>query len=167
MSCNGRSAAVSRATPSLNSSARGGLLGSGLARAWIVPVAAALALACDNDDPPVETPPDLSGTYDIVSLTQGGVTIAPPVVTGTIVLAQDSVAGPEARGTMVMNVIVAVPPVDTLRDQGTYINRFDSTWVQSGQAVQATGKYSLNNDTLKVNVTAPAAAASTTVWKRK
>lgn len=134
---------------------------------WIVPPAAALALGCGTKpDPPDETPPDLSGTYDIVSVTQGGFTFEPPNVSGTFVLNQDSIAGSRAMGNMSLEVVVEAPPVE-LRDAGVYTNSLDSSWTQTGQQGDASGTYTLENDTLSVTVTDPPAAASKSVWVRK
>ena len=137
---------------------------------WIVPLAAALALGCDNgpDMPPDETPPDLSGTYDILSLTQGTLPpVEPPNVSGTFVLNQDSVAGSQAMGSMTLQFEVETPPIEW-EDTGIYTNSFDSTWTQTGEnGGDASGTYTFGNDTLTVIVTDPPVAASRSVWLRR
>lgn len=134
---------------------------------WIVPMAAALALGCNGTVPPGKTPPpNLSGTYDIVSITQGTFTLEPPNASGTFVLSQDSVAGSQAMGNMTLEVAVQMPSLD-LKDAGKYTNSLDSSWTQKGQQGDASGTYTFENDTLTVTVTTPAAAASKSVWLRK
>ena len=135
---------------------------------WIVPLAAALALGCNGTPPPKEEPPpNLSGTYDVVSLTRSGFTFEPPNLSGTFVLNQDSVAGSKAMGDMTLEVKVEQPPTE-LKDKGTYTNSLDSTWTQTGQQQgDANGSYTFGNDTLTVTVTNPAAAASKSVWLRR
>lgn len=141
--------------------------------ALFVPVVVATLVAgCgggDTVDPepaPAAGPPDLSGTYGLVSLTQGGATVAPPLATGTFTLSQTSSSGDSASGTMTYEV--SVPAVGImLQDQGTFTIRTDGTWQQSGTEVQALGMYTLAGNVLTIIVTEPLAAASTTVWQRQ
>ncbi|MCY3810134.1 MAG: hypothetical protein OXG58_12045 [Gemmatimonadetes bacterium] len=133
----------------------------------IVPLAAALALACGNGvDPPEEQPPDLSGTYDVLSVTQGSFTFEPPNVAGTFVLKQDSVAGSQAMGSMTLELQVQTPEIE-LEDMGTYTNSLNGSWTQRGQQGSASGTYTFENDTLEVIVTEPPAAASRSVWLQR
>lgn len=120
----------------------------------------------DPEPPPAAGPPDLSGTYSLVSLNQGGLTVGPPLATGTFTLSQTSSSGDSASGTMTYEV--AVPSAGImLQDQGTFTIRTDGTWQQSGTEVQALGTYTLAGNVLTVVVTEPLAAASTTVWQRQ
>ena len=134
-------------------------------------VVAALVAGCggdtmDPEPPPAAGPPDLSGTYSLVSLNQGGLTVGPPLATGTFTLSQTSSSGDSASGTMTYEV--AVPSAGImLQDQGTFTIRTDGTWQQSGTEVQALGTYTLAGNVLTVVVTEPLAAASTTVWQRQ
>ncbi len=127
-----------------------------------------LAAGCDDD--PVENgePPDLTGTYELVSLKQGTLSpVSPPAATGSFSVKQTSVTGGEASGTVALKITIALtdPPSEIEDPAGTYKNRYDGTWEQSG-VFQTKGTYTLSNDTLTVMVTEPASAVSTTVWKR-
>lgn len=161
-------------TSDATSPAAGGSTGSSrpvrghFAPMWIVPLAAALAAGCGNGmPPPEELPPDLSGTYDVLSVTQGSFTFEPPNATGTFVLKQDSVAGSQAMGSMTFQLQVQTPEIE-LQDMGTYTNSLDSSWTQRGQqGGSRSGTYTFENDTLVVIVNDPPAAASTSVWLQR
>lgn len=129
-------------------------------------VAMFLAAGCEEDPPPPEeTPPDLTGTYELVSLKRDPLPpVGPPDATGTFTVRQTSVMGQEASGTFSMDV--EIPGVGNIEDEGTYRNRFDKTWEQSGN-LQTKGTYAVSGDTLTVMVTEPPVAVSTTVWKRR
>ena len=120
----------------------------------------------DPEPPPAAGPPDLSGTYSLVSLNQGGCTIGPPLATGPFTLSQTSSSGDSASGTMTYEVAVPSQGI-MLQDQGTFTIRTDGTWQQSGTEVQALGTYTLAGNVLTVIVTEPLAAASTTIWQRQ
>lgn len=139
----------------------------------ILSVLAALAIvffaaACEEKPvEPDETPPDLTGSYTLVSLTQAGQTGTPPTVTGTFNVRQTKVEGQEASGTMEMKVTINLSePPAVIEDEGGYKNRYDGTWEQTGQVIQSKGTYTFAGDTLTVVVTEPAIAASTTVWTK-
>lgn len=139
----------------------------------VLPVLAVLAAgffaaACeDKPVEPEEPPPDLTGSYTLVSLTQAGQTGTPPTVTGTFMVRQTKVEGQEASGTMAMKVTIALSdPPGVIEDEGTYKNRYDGTWEQTGQVIQSKGTYTFSGDTLTVMVTEPALAVSTTIWKK-
>ena len=142
-----------------------------LSRLCVPLVVATLITGCggattDPEPAPAAGPPDLSGTYSLVSLNQGGLTVGPPLATGTFTLSQTSSSGDSASGTMTYEV--AVPSAGImLQDQGTFTIRTDGTWQQSGTEVQALGTYTLAGNVLTVVVTEPLAAASTTVWQRQ
>lgn len=138
-----------------------------------VPVlVATLVAGCGGDDPVdpeppgVEPPPNLSGTYDLQSVTQGGLTVPAPAAMGTFVLTQTSSSGDTASGTLTYNV--SIPSVGImLADEGTFTIRTDGSWEQSGTQGQALGTYMLAGNVLTVIVTEPPPAVSTTVWQRQ
>ncbi len=137
-------------------------------RSILVPLLAVAFLGGDcGDDPMMINPaPDLSGTYDLVSFTQAGVTLVPPVARGTLVATQTSSSGSVASGTYVIDITT---PAGNTVDQGTYTNSSDGTWTQasSTQGFQFLGMVTVLGGTLTVEVTQPAAAANTTVWQRR
>ena len=130
--------------------------------------------ACGGEDPvepEPERPPDLTGSYTLESLSAiitGGRTVTPPEVSGSFSVQQASVAGPEASGTTMISVTLpdGRGGTTTLDDQGTYVNRLDGTWEQTGVLLQGLGTYTLRGDVLTVEVTEPALNVSTTVWRR-
>ena len=132
----------------------------------LLPVAilmfAGLSTACSSDDPvdpPVET--DLSGNYELVTLTQAGTTIGPPIATGTLVLTATRYS---------IDLLVPDPtdpfgpPLNTV-DSGTYATDGD-TWTQESDnagGFQGVGTFSLAGATLTVDVTT-AGVQVLTVW---
>ena len=113
-----------------------------------------------------EMAPDLTGTYDLVSLQYPGQPLlTPPNTTGTFTVRQTS-EGEEAGGTFDMDVRIMDPPI-TIADNGTYKNRADGTWEQSGESLQTRGTYTVAGDSLTVDVVEPDLAVSTTVWTRR
>ena len=142
-----------------------------------VTIVLGLAVAgCSDDDPAGPNgggaPPDLSGTYDLASFTSvltGGLTLTPPIVSGTFTLTQTNVAGDEATGSLTVSITVpdGTGGTQTINDGGTFKVRGDGTWEQTGNAVQGTGTFTLVGSTLTVNVTSPATAVSTSVWQRQ
>lgn len=141
---------------------------------WIL-AATVLMAGCGDGEGPVEpddAPPDLSGTYTLVSIVAivtGGAVMTPPDATGTFTLRQSPPVGQEASGTMTMDLTIpdglggTTPIVDT----GTYTVRSDGTWEQAGNLVQARGTYTFVNNVLTVEVTEPPLNVSTTVWQRQ
>lgn len=127
----------------------------------------------DPAPPAAEGPPDLSGTYSLVSLTgviSRGVTVGPPIAVGTFTLSQNPSSGDTATGTMSLDGTFTNPlngEVTAIRDSGTFTVRSDGSWGQVGGAGPASGTYSLAGTVLTVMVTEPAAAVSTTVWQRQ
>jgi len=118
--------------------------------------------ACSDDNNNGTNPPnevDLSGTYDLVSVTQGGVTLTPALgATGTLVLTQTtydiSITIPSQTGPM------------TTTDNGTYELSGD-TWTQESAnagGFQGVGTYSLVGGTLTVVVTT-AGVQVVSVWQ--
>ena len=141
-------------------------------------VVATLVAGCGGDDtmdpepPPVDSPPNLTGMYTLVSLSSpltGGLSVTPPLVNGTFTLTQTSVSGTEARGNL--SLMVTYPDgtggTATLMDEGTFVIRTDGSWEQTGAVQQAVGTYSVAGTTLTVMVSQPPAAAGTTVWQRQ
>ncbi len=144
-------------------------------RAVVAAFAAVLLAAGCGEDPiePDDTPPDLSGSYTLVSFTStftAGDTLSPPEASGSFSLVQTQVVGQEASGTLDLRIVFPdeTGPGTTLEMVGVYRNRFDGTWEQeSSEGFQATGTYSLTGNTLSVEVTEPALAVSYTVWRRQ
>lgn len=135
-------------------------------------MAAVLLAAACGDEPiePDDTPPDLSGSYTLVSIyiPLAGDTLTPPAVSGTFLLEQTGVAGQEATGTL--DTISVSLPVGGIDARGLYRNRFDGTWEQeftTGTELQALGTYTLQGNILTVVVTEPELAVSTTVWRKQ
>ncbi len=115
--------------------------------------------------------PDLTGTYDLISLSAlvtGGRVLKHPDVSGTFSLRQSPPVGDQASGTMSMSMTMpdGLGGTQEIIDTGTYIVRRDGTWEQTGQYVQARGRYTLVGDTLAVEITEPALNVSSTVWRR-
>jgi hypothetical protein len=135
-------------------------------------IVATLVVGCGGDDtmdpepPDANPPPDLSGTYDLESVTQSGLTVGPPAAMGTFVLTQTSSSGDTASGTLSYSVSIPNAGI-MLADEGTFTIRTDGSWEQSGTQGQALGTYTLAGNVLTVVVTEPAAAVSTTVWRRQ
>ena len=130
---------------------------------------------CGEGEDPVEpddTPPDLTGTYTLRSLSSiltAGETLSPPDVSGTFKVEQLTVVGTEASGTMSVEVMLPDGEGGTqlITDEGTYTVRSDGTWEQAGQLLQGKGTYELVGNTLTVVVTEPEFSVSTTVWQRQ
>ena len=124
-----------------------------------------LAGACGSDDDSGTDPPqqtDLSGNYELVSFTQAGFTLAPPVATGTLVTTQTtysiSITHPDPDDLL-------GPPLTTV-DSGTY-STSGSTWTQesSQTGLQGVGTFTLEGTTLTVDVTT-ARIEVLTVWSK-
>ena len=137
---------------------------------------AIVAVGCGGGDDPVEpdnAPPDLTGTYSLQSFTStlltGGNTLTPPGISGTFTLQQSPATGSEASGTFTfdLNVPDAGGNITEIMDQGVYTVRFDGSWEQAGQLQQGSGTYTLQGETLTVEVTEPPISVSTTVWQRQ
>lgn len=143
-------------------------------RLWPLLACVLLGVACGGEDPvePDNAPPDLTGTYSLVSivaLVTGGVEMTPPDVTGTFTLQQSPPVGDQASGTMTMDVTIpdGLGGTTNIVDTGTFTIRTDGTWEQMGSLVQARGTYTLAGGRLTVEVTEPAINVSTTVWQRQ
>ena len=123
----------------------------------------------DPEPPAVQPPPNLSGTYDLETLTgalSGGLTVGPPAVTGTFTLSQTSVSGDTATGSLALSIVA--PSFSLMyEDQGTFAVRSNGSWEQTGETGQALGTFTLAGNVLTVIVTEPPAAVSTTVWRRR
>ncbi len=138
-------------------------------------IGAFVAGGCGEGEDPVEpdnSPPDLTGTYTLRSLSSiltAGETLIPPAVSGTFTLEQLSVVGTEASGTMSVEVVIpdGEGGMQPISDEGTFTVRSDGTWEQAGQLLQGKGTYELMGNTLTVVVTEPAFSVSTTVWQRQ
>ena len=136
---------------------------------------AVLSSGCGDDGGPADVPdppPDLSGGYDLVSFSSavtGGATLSSPAVTGTMTLQQSPATGSEAAGSISFEVRIpdSEGGVQTIADQGTYTVRSDGSWEQQGELVQGVGTFSLSGSILSIQVTEPALAASTLVWRKR
>lgn len=134
---------------------------------------AVLLIGCDDPVEPGETPPDLTGSYTLVSFTStftAGDTLTPPAADGSFSLVQTDVEGQEASGTL--DLFIEFPsetgPGTTLEFEGVYRNRFDGTWEQESEdGLQASGNYTLEGDILSVTVTEPEIFVSSTVWRKQ
>ena len=122
--------------------------------------AALLVAGCEE-----ESPPDLTGSYTIVSYTSrysDGNTLTPPAVSGTLMLQQTQVVAEEASGTVAFSI--TIPDWPPLVFQGVYRNRIDGSWGQeSSIGGPSTGFYKLENNILTVRTFF---AVSTMVWRR-
>lgn len=150
------------------------MLSGSTGRLWPLLACALLGAACGGEDPvePDNSPPDLTGTYSLVSivaLVTGGVEMTPPDVTGTFTLQQSAPVGDQASGTMTMDITIpdGLGGTTNIVDTGTFTVRTDGTWEQMGNLVQARGTYTLAAGRLTVEVTEPAINVSTTVWQRQ
>lgn len=126
----------------------------------VVALIGVAACGGDDDEPmgPVET--DLSGTYELVSVTQGGVTLGPAQgATGTLTATQ-------TRYTVDITVPGPTGPINTV-DTGTYMTD-GSTWTQESDnagGFQGVGTFSLVGTTLTIDVTT-AGVQVLSVWNR-
>jgi len=119
-----------------------------------------LTTACSNDDEGTDPPPttDLSGAYELVSVTQGGITLTPAEgATGTLTL---------TATTYVLSVTVPsqAGPITT-EDSGTY-QTSGNNWTQESDnagGFQGVGTFTLVGGTLTVDVTT-AGVQVVSVW---
>ena len=123
-------------------------------------------------EPEVDAPPDLSGTYTLLSFASAVITagnaLTPPAASGMFTVQQTSVAEGEATGTFEMSVTVpdGAGGTSTIVDQGTYTNGMEQL-EQMGEAWQSRGTYELEDNILTITVSEPALAVSKTVWQRE
>ena len=113
--------------------------------------AALLTSGCGNDyEQPTQAPSvDLTGTYDLISITFGAPpALEPPVAVGSLVLTSS-----DYDLQITLSVTVSGIP-DTITDRGTY-TASGNTWTQvsSLTPTQSTGTFSQQGDTLSVSVT--------------
>jgi hypothetical protein len=141
-------------------------------RFWLPVMAVTLLTACNDDNPMGNgngnPPPDISGTYTLVSFSQQGITLTPPAVSGTFTVDETSNNDDEASGTLDLDITVpdGMGGSNNIVGTGTYTIRSDGTWEQDLPGQQALGTYALVGNTLTVTVTEPAQAASISVWQR-
>jgi len=145
-----------------------------LLRSLLVPVfAAVVAAGCSSDDPnptnPIEGPPDLTGDYVLVTITQAGITLGPPAATGSFTMNQTSSSDTEASGTVDLDLTLpdGMGGQNNIVDSGTYTIRSDGTWEQDFPLQQATGTYAIVGSDLTVTVTDPPQSASVSVWRKQ
>ncbi len=111
----------------------------------------------DSTSPP--TTANFSGSYTLQSLTAAGLTIVPPLASGTLVLTATNYT---------FDVTVTVPgqPTIHMQDSGTYTFS-GSSWTQNSTATgQTVGTYSQQGTTLTFNMTQQG-QATTTVWQKQ
>ncbi len=111
----------------------------------------------DSTSPGTST--DFSGSYTLQSLTAAGMTIIPPLASGTLTLTASSYT---------FDVTVAVPGQPTIHmvDAGTYTFS-GSSWTQNSSTTgQTVGTYSSQGNTLTFNMTQQG-QATTTVWEKQ
>lgn len=155
-------------------------MGKRFFRLFVPIVLATVVVGCGGGDEPtepeppaVEPPPDISGTYSLVSLTgviTQGATIGPPIAVGTATATRSSTSGDTATGSMTQSITVTNPlngEVTEITDEGTFTMRTDGSWQYAGQTLQAIGTYQLAGNVLTVMVTEPETSVSTTVWQRQ
>ncbi len=124
-------------------------------------VAVGLLTGCGKSSTNPATSTDLSGSYTLQSLTQSGITLAPPVATGTLVLTATNY-------TLDMTVPNGTGGTQQVQDAGTYTAKSDGTWSQSSttSSTQSVGTYTLSGSTLSVNVTTEGQQVAT-VWHKQ
>lgn len=130
-----------------------------LTTAAILAAATVYMAGCSSKSNPTSTGDTsaLVGTYSLLSLTQGGTTLGPPAATGTLTLTSSNY-------TVHLVIMTGPTTVDTVNDAGTYTVS-GTSWTQTssqGQG-QSIGSYTLNADTLAVNVTESGIQVNT-VW---
>ncbi len=136
-----------------------------LARTLIRPVLLAVVtalplFACSDDDPAGPEEPDLSGTYELVSITfQGQPELSPPIATGTFTLTQSGYQ-------VTLTIDLPAPQGQDIQDQGTYSTN-NNAWTQESTTTgnQSVGTYTLVGTRFEVIATT-LGIASTTVWTK-
>lgn len=116
-------------------------------------------LACD-DKPTGSEVPDLTGVYELVSISfQGQAQMEPPVATGTFTLTMT---------TYEVDIVIDLPaPLgQTIQDEGTYsLNGNNWSQESSTTGFQSVGTYSFDGTTLEVNATTQGQTVAT-VWTK-
>jgi hypothetical protein len=139
---------------------------------WVLPslvvVATVVGLACSSTGPKL-SPSSLAGSYTLALVTivtsgGGGYSASPPQASGALQLTESTYKVFAVSDTG----LNAIP--DTLAsDSGTYVVRGSilvETSATGQSADTATASLRANNDTLDLNITAPANAAASYVWVR-
>ncbi len=123
-------------------------------------LAVVLLVGCSGGDSTGPAPStDFSGTYTLQSLTAAGLTIVPPLASGTLTLTATNYT---------FDVTVTVPgqPTIHMQDTGTY-SFSGASWTQNSSATgQTVGTYSKQGSTLTFNMTQQG-QATTTVWQKQ
>jgi hypothetical protein len=133
---------------------------------WIRRLAPATLLAvvafaaCGDDDPTGVEEADLSGTYELVSITyQGQPSLAPPVATGTFTL---------TATTYQVSITIDLPDPfgQQIEDNGTYaIDGNDWSQESSANGFQSVGTITYDGTRLEVNATTQGQTVIT-VWNK-
>lgn len=122
-------------------------------------LAVLLVAGCAGGDSTTPPTTDFTGSYTLQSLTAAGLTIVPPLASGTLVLTSTNYT---------FDVTVTVPgqPTIHMQDSGTY-SFSGSSWTQNSSATgQTVGTYSQQGNTLTFNMTQQG-QATTTVWQKQ
>ena len=156
------------------------MMSRGLMLSFALVAGTGVVTACGGDDPMPpddDLAPNLDGTYDLAEFTSalvtGGLTLAPPQVSGMFTLRQPAPTGPEATGTFELSITVpdGMGGNQSIEGQGDFTVRSDGSWEQDGVVAgapyQGTGTYTFRNGTFTVVVTEPPLSVSTTVWQRR
>ena len=140
---------------------------------------AVLSLACDSTEPP-EPAPDLTGSYDLLSITSpdvaSGATLTPPAAVATLNLVQYTGDDERAIGDVIFDIEVDHPTMTTSTsasgDYGHEVNGGEMSMKLSG--LLFLGNYTLAGDTLTMNLAGDLGRipfpipypTGTTVWLR-
>jgi hypothetical protein len=113
-------------------------------RRGIVFVGLLALAACSGDDNSGPGTTDLSGTYTMLSLQQGDVTMAPPFASGSLVMTATT-----------YNITVTVQGQVAIADNGTYtISGNQITQTSNVQPIQSVGTWSRSGNVYSIDVTA-------------
>lgn len=133
-------------------------------RLWITFAFAVLSISgCSSEEETIFDPPDdpdLAGSYVLVTITQGGITLGPPAAFGTLDLTATNyavdVTVPDGQGGQMQTI-----------DNGTYSIDGD-TWTQESSVaqIQGVGTYEVAGDELIVAINEPLALQNTTRWMK-
>ncbi len=138
---------------------------------WTIPslvvVASAVGLACSSTGPKL-SPGSLAGSYTLAMVafvnSSGSFSSSPPQASGVLKLTKSTYKVLAESDTGLKGV-----PDTLASDSGTYVVRGSilvETSATGQSADTATASLRANNDTLDLNVTAPASAVASYVWVR-
>ena len=112
--------------------------------------AGAIAAACSSDSTAPQQPVPPGGTYAIISLTQSGISLDTPLVSGTFVIS----GSPQNKYNV--RILITVPSPDSIVDSGTYSftppNNVTLNSSAGGAALAGTYTYNSSSGALQVKV---------------